>query len=210
MSETVCCTLCDNHCPLSELACLKGRRFYERDVQPYCRECENHCLLTALSCERGRAFYGGAAPEQADDVPRTGSLVMRFEMCWHQFRRVRGGLDGQIRVLRFLHNHGAATQREIQEALGVKSAAISEHISKLEAQGYITRTSSERDRRARVIRFTPEGERRFLALLAEEEKKDLFSSLSGEEQSELKRLLKKLSADWRNRESDLRATGYEE
>ena len=60
---------------------------------------------------------------------QTGSLIMRFELCWHQFRRIRGGLDGQIRVMRFLHNHGASTQIEIQEALGIKSPAMSEHIT---------------------------------------------------------------------------------
>ena len=203
MAESRFCTLCDNRCPLDALACLKGQRFYEVQEKPYCTLCENHCLLSDLQCGRGRQFYEAAGKPEADPAPapQSGSLVMRFEMCWHQFRRVRGGLDGQIRVLRFLHNHGAATQREIQEALGLKSAAISEHISRLEARGYITRQSSERDRRARVIRFTPEGERMFGELLREEEKKDLFSSLTAEEQAELKRLLKKLSADWRNRES---------
>ncbi len=132
---------------------------------------------------------------------QTGSLIMRFELCWHQFRRVRGGLDGQIRVLRFLHNHGPSTQLEIQEALGIKSPAMSEHITKLEGQGYITRTPSEKDRRARIIRFTPEGEKMFNDLLAEETDKDLFSSLTPEEQEILRQLLTKLSADWRERES---------
>jgi len=132
---------------------------------------------------------------------QTGSLIMRFELCWHQFRRVRGGLDGQIRVLRFLHNHGPSTQLEIQEALGIKSPAMSEHITKLEKLGYITRTPSEKDRRARIIRFTPEGEKMFNDLLAEETDKDLFSSLTSEEQETLRQLLTKLSADWRERES---------
>jgi len=131
----------------------------------------------------------------------TGSLIMRFELCWHQFRRVRGGLDGQIRVMRFLHNHGPSTQIEIQEALGIKSPAMSEHITKLEKQGYITRTPSEMDRRARIIRFTPEGEKAFDALLEAETKKDLFSSLTPEEQETLRQLLTKLSADWRLRDS---------
>lgn len=132
---------------------------------------------------------------------QTGSLIMRFELCWHQFRRIRGGLDGQIRVMRFLHNHGASTQIEIQEALGIKSPAMSEHITKLEKQGYITRTPSEKDRRARIIRFTPAGEKMFGELLAEETDKDLFSSLTSEEQETLRQLLTKLSADWRDRES---------
>ena len=199
MAEPIKCTLCENHCPLNALSCLKGQRFYEVTEQPFCTQCENHCVLSQLQCERGRSFYGAVDVTQPTHV-QSGSLIMRFEMCWHQFRRVRGGLDGQIRVLRFLYNHGAATQREIQDALGIKSPAMSEHISKLEAHGYITRSSSEKDRRAKVIRFTPEGERMFGELLAEENKKDLFSSLTAEEQDTLKRLLKKLSADWRNRE----------
>lgn len=131
----------------------------------------------------------------------TNSLIMRFELCWHQFKRVRGGLDGQIRVLRFLHNHGPSTQIEIQEALGIKSPAMSEHITKLETLGYITRTPSEKDRRARIIQFTPKGEKMFNDLLEEETSKDLFSSLTPEEQETLRQLLIKLSADWRDRES---------
>lgn len=130
-----------------------------------------------------------------------GSLIMRFELCWHQFKRVRGGLDGQIRVLRFLHNHGPSTQIEIQEALGIKSPAMSEHITKLEGMGYITRTPSEKDRRARIISFTPAGKKMFNELLADETKKDLFSSLTPEEQETLRLLLIKLSTDWRDRES---------
>ena len=199
MTETRFCTLCENRCPLDALACLKGQRFYEVHTRPYCTQCDNHCFLSGLQCERGRQFYG--AVKDAGQHPQNGSLAMRFEMCWYQFRRVRGGLDGQIRVMRFLSNHGAAAQHEIQEALGIKSAAVSEHISRLESLGYISRVSSEKDRRAKVIQFTVEGKRIFDQISAEENRKDLFASLTAEEQQILKELLKKLSADWRNRES---------
>ena len=170
--------------------------------EPYCTLCENHCLLSQLQCARGRQFYGTAELEQENpNTAHSNNLVMRFEMCWHQFRRIRGGLDGQVRVLRFLYNHGSATQREIQEALGIKSAAISEHISKLEGQRYIIRTNSEKDRRAKVIRFTPEGEKAFSEMVAAEIRKDLFAALTEDEKISLMRLLKKLSSDWRNRET---------
>lgn len=202
MSDTLCCTLCENSCPLTELACPKGQRFYELNAQPYCTRCGNHCLLSDMRCQRGRDFYGIV---EADSVSaadeQSSNLIIRFEMCWHQFRRVRGGLDGQMRILRFLNNHGPATQREIQDALGIKSAAMSEHISKLEAKGFISRTSSGKDKRAKVIRFTPAGEKMFSALLAAETEKDLFSALSPGEQKTLTSLLKKLSTDWRDRES---------
>ena len=196
------CTLCENHCLLTDLSCLKGQRFYEVNAQPYCTQCENHCFLSDLQCQRGAEFYGSV--NTGADFPshvQSGNLAMRFEMCWHQFRRIRGGLDGQMRVLRYLYNHGAAIQTEIQEALGIKSAAMSEHITKLEAKGYITRTGSRRDKRAKVIEFTPEGAEMFAELIAGEEKKALFAALSSEEQETLKTLLKKLSADWRGRES---------
>ncbi len=202
MNESPCCTLCENRCPMNDLACLKGQRFYEMNPRPYCTQCDNHCFLSDLQCQRGRDFYGAVDTAVTPaSHEQSGNLIMRFEMCWHQFRRVRGGLDGQMRVLRFLHNHGAATQRDIQEALGVKSAAMSEHITKLEAKGFIQRTSSGKDKRAKVVRFTPEGEKMFNELLAAETEKDLFASLSFEEQETLTALLKKLSADWRNRES---------
>lgn len=177
MAENHFCNLCENGCPLDALACLKGQRFYEVHTKPYCTQCENHCFLSNLQCARGKQFYEQPctavypAAQSTAQHPQDGSLAMRFEMCWHQFHRVRGGLDGQIRVMRFLSNHGASSQREIQKALGIKSAAISEHISKLESLGYISRASSEKDRRAKVIRFTPKGEAVFAHILDEEQKR---------------------------------------
>lgn len=202
MRDPKTCALCENHCPLTALSCLKGQRFYEVNTQPYCTQCDNHCFLSDLQCQRGTEFYGSVnTGSDLSSHVQSGNLAMRFEMCWHLFRRIRGGLDGQMRVLRYLYNHGAAIQTEIQEALGIKSAAMSEHITKLEAKGYITRTSSRKDKRAKVIEFTPEGAEMFAELIAGEEKKALFSALSPEEQETLKTLLKKLSADWRGRES---------
>lgn len=201
MNENPCCTLCGNRCPLTALACPKGQRFYELNEQPYCTLCDNHCLLSELRCHRGAEFYGGGKAGDAPQPPFPGGLTMRYELCWHQFRRVRGAQDGQVRVLRFLSNHGTATQRELQEILGIKSAAMSEHLTSLETKGYITRASSERDKRTKIISLTAAGKARFAQVLAEEEKKDLFGSLTPGEQDTLKKLLIKLSADWRNRRS---------
>ena len=63
--------------------------------------------------------------------------MMRFEIAVHQFGKVRGGQSSHMRVIRFLHNHGAVSQGELQLVLGIKAATMSELISRLEEQQII-------------------------------------------------------------------------
>lgn len=201
MAQGLTCTLCGNHCPLNALGCLKGQRFYEKAEEPYCPLCENHCLLTALQCSNGAAFFGkGLVPVPVHPPAQPDNLIMLFEVCAHQFSRVRGGLSGQMRVLRFLHNHGDITQREMQEALCIKSAAMSELISRLEDKGLIVRTQSIQDKRKKVLGLTAEGERVFSRQARFEEHLDLFSPLTLQERRLLESILLRLNHDWRNRE----------
>lgn len=201
MAQGLICTLCENHCPLHELGCLKGRRFYEQAEEPYCPLCENHCLLTALQCSNGAAFFGrGFIPVPIHPPTQPDNLIMLFEVCAHQFSRVRGGLSGQMRVLRFLHNHGDITQREMQDALCIKSAAMSELISRLEDKGLIIRTQSSRDKRKKMLTLTQEGERVFSQQARFEEQLDLFSPLTPQERRLLESILLRLNHDWRGRE----------
>lgn len=202
MKQELICTLCDNACPLSALGCLKGQRFYEQTEIPYCTLCENHCFLSALQCAKGIAFYGQPEkkPARIHQPKPANDLITLYEICIHQFRRVRGGLSSQIRILRFLSNHGSITQRELQNALCIKSAAMSELISKLEEQGLVIRIQSQKDKRMKVLQLTAKGEAAFAQQAAHEEDLGLFSTLSPEEQSALESILARLNRDWRARE----------
>ncbi|MDD4844612.1 MAG: MarR family transcriptional regulator [Anaerotignum sp.] len=64
---------------------------------------------------------------------------------------------GQGRVLSLLNSHPGICQKELSEFLDVRSQSMGEVISKLERNGYITRTPSEKDHRSMSIFLTPEG-----------------------------------------------------
>ena len=127
-------------------------------------------------------------------------MMMRFEIAAHQFGKVRGGQSSHMRVIRFLHNHGAVSQGELQLVLGIKAATMSELISRLEEQQMVTRTLSKMDRRVRVLHLTERGEEAFAQQTAMEEKLNLFSSLTDDEKAQMENLLGKLIGDWRKRE----------
>ena len=204
MEQKLVCTLCDNHCPLDALGCLKGQRFYERNIEPYCTLCENHCLLSELQCEKGVEFYGESNKRRKpiSNHPKDPmDPYMLFEMISYQFQRVRGGQSSQLRVLRFLHNHESANLKTLQMALSIKSAAMSEIVTKLEERGLITRTQSESDKRVKDLRLTDKGERVIVNQIEQEKKMNLFSCLSDEELSTLETTLRKINKDWRERES---------
>ena len=205
MEQELTCVLCDNHCRLSQLGCLKGQRFYEQGAAPYCAQCDNHCLLEDLRCQRGRDFYLKTGVEMLEErgtalYQEPPGLMMRFEIASHQFGKVRGGQSSHMRVIRFLHNHGAVSQGEMQLVLGIKAATMSELISRLEEQQMVTRTLSKMDRRVRVLHLTERGEEAFAQQTAIEEKLNLFSSLTDDEKEQLEILLGKLIGDWRKRE----------
>ena len=181
MEQELTCVLCDNHCRLSQLGCLKGQRFYEQGAAPYCAQCDNHCLLEDLRCQRGRDFYLKTGVEMLEErgtalYQEPPGLMIRFEIASHQFGKVRGGQSSHMRVIRFLHNHGAVSQGELQLVLGIKAATMSELISRLEEQQMVTRTLSKMDRRVRVLHLTERGEEAFAQQTAIEEKLNLFSS----------------------------------
>ena len=163
------------------------------------------CVRTIACSLRWIDFYqtgrnGGweDRPVHMGRVPDT--LNSLYEMTSYQFQRVRGGLSSQMRVLRFLHNHGTITQGELQHALGIKPATMSELITRMADDGLIERAPSIRDKRAKVLKLTASGQEAFAQQAAHESRLDLFGVLTEEEEGLLEQLLWKLSDDWRTRE----------
>ncbi|WP_070640846.1 MarR family winged helix-turn-helix transcriptional regulator [Olsenella sp. HMSC062G07] len=139
-----------------------------------------------------------------DREPLVPTLEQRALHCLgyfgHYLHVHAGGRCGKQRILAKLLTHGGRlTQRELQELFPISAAALSEVLSKLEAEGLISRTRSERDRRQLVIELTDAGaqsattvtegrrlfESRCLAALADDEKEAFVS------------MLERVSRDWR-------------
>lgn len=133
-----------------------------------------------------------------NNITEKSSLLSIMEKCGHFLYHRRGGKRGQLRVLRLIYERGEITQKELLEALTLKSGSVSETVKKLENQGYILKTRNKDDKRIINITITEEG-KDFLTSRLElhrEQEKELFTSLTTEEQEELERLLTKIFKDW--------------
>jgi MarR family transcriptional regulator for hemolysin len=68
-------------------------------------------------------------------------------------------------VLLNLTSDQAATQRALAEALGLREATLSHHLSAMEADGLITRRRDDGNRRVQVVELTDDGRAHFARLL---------------------------------------------
>lgn len=101
----------------------------------------------------------------------------------------------QWMILRYLRRHPERTIGQLANQLNVRSSTMSQMIDRLEKVGLVYRTTGTLDARSRVVSLTKDGmntihqmEERFIEALA-----GPFEQLSSVEQSELVRLLEKLT-----------------
>ena len=109
---------------------------------------------------------------------------------------------GQGRILRILCQQEQMSQKELQEILHIQPGSMSEIAAKLESKGLIARGRDEADKRKILLSITDEGRtwvNQRNAAAIRQQRAELFSSLSQEEQDTLQTLLGKLSADWKQR-----------
>lgn len=123
-----------------------------------------------------------------------------------------GGRSGKQHILTTLlvrGSDGELTQRELLETSDVSSAALSEVLGKLEAEGLVERTRSAEDRRQLEVRLTPEGayKARELEGRKNEFESDAMSVLTNEEKIQLLRMLDRMAAHWQDIEERERTTG---
>ena len=71
----------------------------------------------------------------------------------------------QFAALDAIHNHPGTDQATVAELIAYDRATIGGVIERLEQKGWVDRVVSERDRRARVLSLTAEGERILQALV---------------------------------------------
>ena len=137
--------------------------------------------------------------------PEPAEVLRNFGYLGHFLRTHTGGRGGKQFVLVSLaHAGGHLAQKDLFERSCTSSAAMSEVLSKLEAEGLIIRTVSETDRRQLDVRLTESGKRRAEELRQERaafERKAL-ACLSEGELEELKRLTDKVSKHWKELEKE--------
>ena len=188
------CHLCGNHCPVENLKCNRGKKYFKE----------------LLNKERISTSVGDNKEENRNDFVRHGhgQMVSRYVnkddlqsllvQSGHFLHFKKNGKRGQRKILKILAEHNDVSQKELQDLLGIESGSMSEIVIKLEHKGLIKREKDKSDRRMSRIKITKNG----LELAKEIEAVDveyeklLFTSLSVEEQEQLKTILKKLIQGW--------------
>ncbi|TDM08213.1 MAG: MarR family transcriptional regulator [Ideonella sp. MAG2] len=102
----------------------------------------------------------------------------------------------QFAALDAIHAHPATDQATVAELIAYDRATIGGVIERLEHKGWIRRVVSERDRRARELSLTPEGERVHAALLpvVRALQNDILAPLGRSERATFLQLLRQVMA----------------
>ena len=106
-----------------------------------------------------------------DSLDMAGHLIRRLHQLSTQVfvqRTQAAGYDLtpiQFAALDAIHNHPGTDQATVAELIAYDRATIGGVIERLEQKGWVDRVVSERDRRARVLSLTAEGERILQALV---------------------------------------------
>lgn len=150
----------------------------------------------ADGCEAGRACRHGTHSHlghhwKYDDDSLSGLL----RRCGHVLH-CQGKAHGQRRVLRMLLETRQMSQKDLQEALGIRPGSVSELISKLEDKNLLCREKDAQDKRRAVLMLTEAGVEAAQSMPESEELEHLYDALTPEEQETLRILLKKLTASW--------------
>ena len=106
-----------------------------------------------------------------ESLDMAGHLIRRLHQLSTQVfvqRTQAAGFDLtpiQFAALDAIHTQPATDQARVAEMIAYDRATIGGVIERLEHKGWVRRVVSERDRRARELSLTPEGERVRAALL---------------------------------------------
>lgn len=100
-------------------------------------------------------------------------------------------------VLLSLRTQNLASQRELADAVGVREATLTHHLSAMESSGLVARRRDAANRRIQVVELTPAGEDAFerLRCVAVSFDRQLRRGISGAEIVTLEDLLGRLAAN---------------
>ncbi len=135
---------------------------------------------------------------QNDEAESDLRLVGRLRECGHFLYYKMGKKSGQRRILIRLLAKGSLTQRQLQELMKLSSGAMSEILTKMEADGLIARAKSMGDRRQVEVTLTPHGKEAAAGLVEEDAQMahQLFLCLSAQEKEQFTTVLNKLVDSW--------------
>lgn len=120
--------------------------------------------------------------------------------CTNQFFQENGLNPTEFAVLELLYHKGKQPLQQIGNKILLASGSITYVVDKLEGRGYITRVSSDTDRRVTYAEITDEGTSFMDELFPrhEQQLKQLMDVLSEEEKEQVIELLKKLGLSIKN------------
>ena len=216
------CTQCPNHCPANDLHCGRGRAYFAHLTGTAPEQPDDHEMhefregrgpLEGRRPHEGRGPREGRGPHEdrgphghhapfppRPEITEDAPLEVLLRACGHRLHAGQpGGPHGsQEQVLKILQLAGGSVdQRDLQEAMHIRPASISELLRKLEEKELIERTRDEEDRRKAQISLSKKG-KAFVSVAREprREDADLFEVLTEEEQENLRILLLKLLKNW--------------
>lgn len=133
-------------------------------------------------------------------------MTNEMEVFWHirridaRFRRIYHAVaeqegeqrapdhgHGHGKILRTLAHSDGMTQKELAERLDIRPQSLTDALVRLEQDGSITRTRSERDKREQLVRITEAGRVRSQKLLQLHEKAAQMA-LSGLDEAQKQKL----------------------
>ena len=134
-----------------------------------------------------------------DSLDMAGHLIRRLHQRATQVfaqRTQAAGFDLtpiQFAALDAIHKHPGTDQARLAEMIAYDRATIGGVIERLEQKGWVQRVVSERDRRARELSLSPEGERIFKALvpLVRDLQDNILQALSGADQARFFKLVRR-------------------
>jgi len=128
---------------------------------------------------------------------RAELLLHRLEVIqFREFGPMGSPHRGQGRVLSILRLQPEISQKQLAYLLYMRNQSLGELLVKLEKAGLITRTPSEEDKRAMIIRLTEAGVAASQEIEEARNSSDMaFESLTEDERENLRESLKKI-IDW--------------
>lgn len=141
--------------------------------------------------------------EAALTEPPNRRLLHDLGYFGHYLHLHAGGRGGKQFVIISLVLHGGEmSQRDLLEHACISSASLSEVLAKLEAEGLVTRTKSEEDRRLLAVALTEAGREKAEEVLEYKNRfeEESFACFDEQERAQLLDYLDRLVKHWRTLE----------
>ena len=133
-------------------------------------------------------------------IPIGLQLAQAARLVGRAFDDALGSAGGSLPVWLILLNlktRNLASQRELAEAVGIREATLTHHLTAMESSGLVSRRRDAANRRIQVVELTPAGEDMFarLGTVALAFDQQLRREVSEEQIAELEAVLRQLKAN---------------